>query len=305
MSLRLVLGRVTQTERTTVCCKTPYIPQGFKYNYIKIRIDSNIHCYILQPFRIVFHMAHEISMTHAHSDLAIVSPTYFVREGVRTQLSDLRNNIISFPTMDELERHLASAPSARSGDTLLAIVDLGALDESAFSQLRGMWTDQGVRCIVLSDEENFADLRGQYFEGLRAIVSHGVELQNFAALIGLIEAGYVILPEMVAKSAQVASMAGFGQSQLDEDGADELDLETIRTGLYQLTARETQVLKLVGKGFGNKRVATQLNISATTVRLHLRSILRKLGIENRTQAALIAINNLATLKMDTAMPIGS
>ena len=56
----------------------------------------------------------------------------------------------------------------------------------------------------------------------------------------------------------------------------------------RLTERETDVLRLLAQGQSNQEIAQNLNISATTVRSHVSSILAKLGVDNRTQAALIA-----------------
>jgi len=58
--------------------------------------------------------------------------------------------------------------------------------------------------------------------------------------------------------------------------------------LDQLTERETDVLRLLAQGQSNQEIARNLSISATTVRSHVSSILMKLNVTNRTQAALAA-----------------
>ncbi len=55
-----------------------------------------------------------------------------------------------------------------------------------------------------------------------------------------------------------------------------------------LTARERDVLRFLVLGNSNQEIASALNISATTVRSHVSNILQKLGVSNRTQAALVA-----------------
>jgi NarL family two-component system response regulator LiaR len=62
-----------------------------------------------------------------------------------------------------------------------------------------------------------------------------------------------------------------------------------RPGLISLTEREVEVLQLVAWGRSNQQIAEQLGISITTVRSHVSSILAKLGLANRTQAALFAL----------------
>ncbi len=56
----------------------------------------------------------------------------------------------------------------------------------------------------------------------------------------------------------------------------------------KLTPRETEVLSYLMRGESNKEIARDLDLQVVTVKLHVRSICRKLGAKNRTQAALIA-----------------
>jgi two-component system, NarL family, response regulator DegU len=58
---------------------------------------------------------------------------------------------------------------------------------------------------------------------------------------------------------------------------------------YPLSAREMEVLTFVTKGMSNKEIAIALGISHQTVKNHVTAILRKLGVEDRTQAAIYAL----------------
>lgn len=58
-----------------------------------------------------------------------------------------------------------------------------------------------------------------------------------------------------------------------------------------LTERELEVLKLVAKGATNQQIAQELHITLNTVKTHLKSILAKLRLENRTQAAAYALKS--------------
>jgi len=59
----------------------------------------------------------------------------------------------------------------------------------------------------------------------------------------------------------------------------------------KLTERELDVLRLLAKGFNNSDIAGQLHLSEGTVRNHVSAILEKLGVSDRTQAAVIAIRH--------------
>ena len=56
-----------------------------------------------------------------------------------------------------------------------------------------------------------------------------------------------------------------------------------------LTEREHEILACLAEGLTNQEIAQTLNIEKTTVRSHIGNILSKLGLENRTQAALYAV----------------
>jgi DNA-binding CsgD family transcriptional regulator len=55
-----------------------------------------------------------------------------------------------------------------------------------------------------------------------------------------------------------------------------------------LTAREREVIRLVGEGLSNKQIANSLGITERTAKFHLRQIMSKLGAENRAQAVALA-----------------
>ena len=63
------------------------------------------------------------------------------------------------------------------------------------------------------------------------------------------------------------------------------------TGEQALTEREIDVLRLVAQGCSNPQIAQHLNITINTVKVHLRNILDKLQVENRTQAAAYAVRS--------------
>jgi two-component system NarL family response regulator len=61
-----------------------------------------------------------------------------------------------------------------------------------------------------------------------------------------------------------------------------------RLTMDSLTDRETQVLKLVADGLRNKEIAAELHISEETVQGHMKNVFRKLGVNDRTKAAMVA-----------------
>jgi DNA-binding NarL/FixJ family response regulator len=70
-----------------------------------------------------------------------------------------------------------------------------------------------------------------------------------------------------------------------------LDARTEDKPALELSARERDVLRLVAKGLPNKRIARELQISEKTVKAHLTNIFQRIGVTDRTQAALWAQRN--------------
>jgi len=73
-----------------------------------------------------------------------------------------------------------------------------------------------------------------------------------------------------------------------------------------LSARECEILALVVNGYSNQAIAEELGIAHNTVKNHLRSILTKLGVRNRAQAAALAVSRgLVRLPADNSVAINS
>jgi DNA-binding NarL/FixJ family response regulator len=111
--------------------------------------------------------------------------------------------------------------------------------------------------------------------GARGYVSKQVEPSALAAAIRAVAAGHVLLgPEVAAALLNADSL----RAQNDN-------------GDPQLTAREREVLGLIARGRSNREIARALTVSEKTVKTHVSSVLMKLGVADRTQAALWAVRH--------------
>jgi two-component system, NarL family, response regulator LiaR len=105
-------------------------------------------------------------------------------------------------------------------------------------------------------------------------------------------AGYLLKNAEPRELARAVRAAHAGEALLDPVVAARL-VEALAVGndepLDRLTPREREVLQLVGRGFPNKRIARQLGVSEKTVKTHVGHVLAKLGVTDRTQAAIVAV----------------
>jgi two-component system nitrate/nitrite response regulator NarL len=67
-------------------------------------------------------------------------------------------------------------------------------------------------------------------------------------------------------------------------------LQSTEKNVYNLTPREMDILSHIAKGESNKHIAGELGIVDGTVKLHVRQVLKKLGVQTRVQAALLAVS---------------
>jgi DNA-binding NarL/FixJ family response regulator len=121
--------------------------------------------------------------------------------------------------------------------------------------------------------------------------------------------GYLLKDMPVEELAQAIRLVDRGYSQMgpglmekmfDSMVNNQNDIETERPELVELTAREIDVLNLIGSGCTNREIAQQLYIAEGTVKSHVTHILNRLNLRNRSQIAIYANSvkqtNLPTTK---------
>lgn len=113
-----------------------------------------------------------------------------------------------------------------------------------------------------------------------------------ASVVGAVRAGAIgyLLKDTRAKELRTAiKAAAAGQVQLSPEAAARLMREVVAPERPEaLSERERDVLRLLARGLANKEIALRLSITEKTVKTHVSSILGKLGVQSRTQAALYA-----------------
>lgn len=122
-----------------------------------------------------------------------------------------------------------------------------------------------ARLIALSTYGGDEDIRRALQAGMRAYLTKDVLHDELVTAIRAVYEGGSYLPPTIA-AALAAQMPG-----------------------PDLSGREIEVLELVVQGLLNKQIAHALNISEHTVKNHVKNILEKLGVEDRTQAATVSI----------------
>lgn len=125
----------------------------------------------------------------------------------------------------------------------------------------------GTPVVVLSSSEERGHMRKALDCGAVGFIpKSAVPEVMLSALRLVLEGGEYVPPDLLEGPSYTASQANAAL----------------------LTARQRDVLRLVGQGQSNKQIARVLNLSENTVKIHVASILRSLGAANRTEAVMLA-----------------
>jgi two-component system, NarL family, response regulator LiaR len=103
-------------------------------------------------------------------------------------------------------------------------------------------------------------------------------------------AGYLLKESGPEELVEAIRAAAKGEVRLHPKAQKRL-IKEVRTPEMResLTERETETLRLIAKGYSNKQIASELNVSEVTVKTHVSSVLSKLNLQSRTQVALFAL----------------
>ncbi len=140
--------------------------------------------------------------------------------------------------------------------------------------------------------ESTRAIRSRYDDVEIVVLTSFGEAQRVRAALEAGASGYLLKDTDVDRIAAAIRAARHGDMQLDATLGRRLinSLEPAHDDV-ELTARETDVLRLLGEGYANKSIARELGISERTTRTHVSRILAKLGLTSRTQAALWIARN--------------
>ncbi|MFL5825160.1 MAG: response regulator [Thermoleophilaceae bacterium] len=198
----------------------------------------------------------------------IVDDHAVVREGLRTFL-ELQDDMQVVGEAGEGDEAVALAERVRPDVILMDLVMPGVDGIEAMRRLRRQVPS--ARAIVLTSFIDEEHILPAIRAGAAGYLIKNVEPQELARAVRSAAEGETLIDPAVA-------------ARLVEVLADDRDAARPE----QLTPREQEVLELIGRGYSNKRIALELGVAEKTVKNHVSHVLSKLGVADRTQAALYA-----------------
>jgi DNA-binding NarL/FixJ family response regulator len=188
----------------------------------------------------------------------VVAPTPTLRAGLRSMLAAVESTDLLV-----VGEAGASGPEPRLSDADVVLVAEEDLPEETALSV----SEDGTQALLLLSEDEGAASRMRSLS-LRGwgVVPPDAPSEELGAAVAAVAQGLTVLPKALAEQL------------LDEPAAAVEELSD------PLTARESEVLDLLGHGLSNKMIARELHISEHTVKFHISSLYSKLGVSNRAEA---------------------
>jgi DNA-binding NarL/FixJ family response regulator len=196
------------------------------------------------------------------------------REGLRYVVAEVDTT----PKICEADSYNSTLKQARKyTDFDLALVSLSLPDALGFEDVGALVRLLGnTPLVALSTSEDPADVSRALAYGVRGYVLKSSRADVLQHVLSLVLAGEIYVPPIVMAHGNLAGNdrgpADYGDPAFDK-----------------LTPREGEVLDRLIDGLSNKAIAQELLIGEGTVKVHLKAVLRKLDVANRTQAATLAL----------------
>lgn len=191
----------------------------------------------------------------------------------------------TWATPHGLELHCVGAipdqDELRTADYAIAIMTLSNAGLPGHDPAAEMEALRAISCpgVIISDEEGAAIIATALRCGIRAFLPTRIDPQLATEALNFVLAGGTFYPP---------------SALLDRPVSEQRDIVPGQPSA--LTPRQQEVFRVLREGKSNKVIARQLRMRESTVKVHVRQIMRKLGAANRTQAAL------AQLSLDARSP---
>ena len=192
--------------------------------------------------------------------VGICSTSGLLRSALKTILRD--QEIAEFESIAEARK------SAFIYRTLVLIAHENDLLDDTVKDVK--FEDDRLRVIAIAPRFNHSNLVSLINRGVRGYQEETVSSSVLRSAIQTVALGEIALPSVLARH-----LAGMPKD----------------TDLVPLSAKEMVVIRCLANGYGNKEISRSVGIAEATTKVHVKAIMRKLGVANRTQAAVWAVRN--------------
>lgn len=224
-------------------------------------------------------------MKSNQSTVVVVEARLLVREALKSLM--VRN---SYRVICDVGSATDIPAAAVSDEPKLVILGTQSADSAIAGAvaIRKLWPNSKI--ILLYEHILLADFQRLLTSQIDGCIPLSVSSDTLIGTLDMIAIGD--LRVMIAPDANSLPIQS---AQPDDPNQSEIKAETLQSDHAErhpvLSQREVQILDGVVKGYANKVIARSCDITDATVKVHMKSILRKIRVANRTQAAIWALEN--------------
>jgi len=206
-----------------------------------------------------------------------------VMQGLSIMTSIPKMNIL---IRRELVREALSSLLVAAGFVILTETDrcnedvVVIIEFDDYEATKALFTHQqnGSKIVVLANDQECRGLYQDQIAALSGILTYDLSGEAFVRALRLVCLGERVFPrELTLRSKPETSVYETSPPRSDVD---------------RLSPREREILSHLVEGHSNKGIARVLGITEATVKVHLKNLLRKIRVDNRTQAAIWALSHL-------------
>jgi len=199
----------------------------------------------------------------------IVDDHPLMRKGIQ-QLLSLEPQ---FQIVAEASTGVAALSFAKKQAADLILLDFNMQEMSGLETLKALRkAGYSAKVVILTVSDNKQDVIAMINAGANGYLLKDAEPESLLTDISRIIAGDLVVSEKLRPYLK----------ELDQE-------DNIRNRLANLTNREQQIFQEIAKGYSNKEISDNLHISEGTVKVHVKSLLKKLQIKSRVEAAILCL----------------
>ena len=175
---------------------------------------------------------------------------------------------------------------------LFLIVDTGNDFDSALEQIRLFRNRHpDARIVIVADHYRLNELTSAFRAGVNGYFVNAITCDRFIRSVELVMMGETIFPPAFLSSILDSNGPHTVEAVANDQNGEPIRVATEVATAPLLSPREKMILRCIIEGDSNKCIARKIDIAEATVKVHVKAILRKIRVQNRTQAAIWGINH--------------
>lgn len=260
----------------------------------------------------------------ARGSILIVNPNQLFREGLRQLLLKARFSISG--DGKDLAEAIGNASASKPADLIILTLEPGEGMDAGLAQIELIRRSlPSVKLVALAASLSSAEFLLAMRAGVDAVLTNNISAAVLQASLELVMQSQQIFlaplnhllaavtaeptavalaedprplrqeePPRVEEASNLVPFAPLRPVAAATSASAVPDMLTDRSNTPALSEREGQILRFLVKGYSNKAIARELKIAETTVKVHVKGLMRKVRAANRTQVAIWAMNHYFT-----------